>query len=207
MSSRSVLGCPIIICILSLRSAPLFCSSSYHIYNIYNDNLDEDHYFLSSWNSTVTLSGHRLTLWTSSLLLKTDMIIMTLRLLTKSFFFRAWISWHGYPIQFYCACIHSVLEYASKAFHSSLPRYLSDQSERVQKQALRILYPELSSREALADVNLISLYERREHFIESDGQHKLTGLLPARNVTRYSLGTSRCSLYLILSPKGFRILL
>ena len=43
--------------------------------------------------------------------------------------------------------------------------------------------------------NLMSLYERREHLcitlfnqvIKSDGQHKLAGLLPARNDTRYSL--------------------
>lgn len=116
------------------------------------------------------------------------------------------IAWLSYSVLL-CVYIRSVLEYASKAFHSNLPRYLSDQIERLQKRALRILYPELSSREALADFNLTSLYERREHFIESDGQHKLTGLLPARNDTRYSLGTSRCSLYPILSPKGFRILL
>ena len=31
-------------------------------------------------------------------------------------------------IQFYCACIRSVL-YACQAFHSSLPAYLSDQIE------------------------------------------------------------------------------
>lgn len=37
-------------------------------------------------------------------------------------------------IHFYCACIHSVFEYASQTFHSSLPVYLSDQIERVQKQ-------------------------------------------------------------------------
>ena len=42
-------------------------------------------------------------------------------------------------IHFYCACIHSVFEYASQAFHSGLPVYLSDQIERVQKQVLRII--------------------------------------------------------------------
>ena len=40
-------------------------------------------------------------------------------------------------IQFYCACIHSILEYTCQAFHSSLPAYLSDQIERVQKRVLR----------------------------------------------------------------------
>ena len=41
-------------------------------------------------------------------------------------------------IQFYCACIPSVLENACQAFHSSLPAYLSDQIERVQKRVLRV---------------------------------------------------------------------
>ena len=94
-------------------------------------------------------------------------------------------------IQFYCACIRirSVLEYASQAFHVCLPNYLSDQIERVQKRALRIVYPELSYREALAEANLMSLFDRREYLcttlfnqiIESDGQHKLAGLLPVPN--------------------------
>ena len=37
-------------------------------------------------------------------------------------------------IQFYRACIRSVLKCACQAFHSSLPAYLSDQTERVQKR-------------------------------------------------------------------------
>lgn len=91
--------------------------------------------------------------------------------------------------------MRSVLKYASQAFNASLSGYLFDLIVRVQKRALRILYSELSYREALADANLMSLYERREHLsitlfnqiIESDGQHKLAGLLPVRNDTRYSL--------------------
>ncbi|CAH3043824.1 unnamed protein product, partial [Pocillopora meandrina] len=42
-------------------------------------------------------------------------------------------------IYFHCACIRSDLKHASQAFHSSLPVYLSDQIERVQKRVLRIL--------------------------------------------------------------------
>ena len=52
-------------------------------------------------------------------------------------------------IQFYCATIRSVLEYACQAFHSSLLAYLSDQIERVQKRVLRILFPEVSYSKAL----------------------------------------------------------
>ena len=84
--------------------------------------------------------------------------------------------------------------------------------ERVQKRAVRIVYPDLSYREALADANLMSLFERREHLcitlfnqiIESDGQHKLAGLLPQRNTILYKEKAN--VLYLILTPKGFRIL-
>jgi len=47
---------------------------------------------------------------------------------------------------------------ALQAFHARLPGYLSNHIERIQKQALRITYPELSYREALEDANLMSLY-------------------------------------------------
>ena len=92
-------------------------------------------------------------------------------------------------IQFYCASIRSFLEYACQAFHSSLPAYLSDQIERVQKRVLRILFPEVSYSKALEDAGLKTFFHRREELyctqfkqnVESDGQHKLAGLLPARN--------------------------
>ena len=54
-------------------------------------------------------------------------------------------------IQFFGACIRSVLEYAYQAFHSSLTAYLSDQIERAQKRVLRILFPEISYSKALED--------------------------------------------------------
>ena len=92
-------------------------------------------------------------------------------------------------IQLYCACIHYALEYACQAFHSSLPAYLFDQIERVQKRVLKILFPEVSYSKALEDAGLKTLFHRREELcstlfkqiVESDGQHKLAGLLPARN--------------------------
>ena len=76
--------------------------------------------------------------------------------------------------------VYVVLVYASQSFHASLPGYLSDQIERIQKRALRIVYPELPYSEGLADANLMSLCERREHLCitECDGQHKLARLLP-----------------------------
>lgn len=43
-------------------------------------------------------------------------------------------------ILFYCCVIHSVVEYASSVFHSSLPKYLADEVERTQKRALKIIF-------------------------------------------------------------------
>ena len=47
-------------------------------------------------------------------------------------------------IQFYRGGIRSVLEHACQAFHSSLPAYLCDQIERVQKRVSTILFPKVS---------------------------------------------------------------
>jgi len=116
-------------------------------------------------------------------------------------------------IQFYCACIRSVLEYASQAFHSSLPAYLSDQIERVQKRVLRILSPEVSYSNALEEAGLTTLFNRREELcstlfkqiVESDGQHKLADLLPARNDNeRYNFRDMRMFSIPRVKTKRFR---
>ena len=46
---------------------------------------------------------------------------------------------HCSLIQFYCACIRSILEYGCQVFHSSFPEYLSVDIERVRSRALRII--------------------------------------------------------------------
>ena len=43
-------------------------------------------------------------------------------------------------LQFYTACIRSILEYGCQVFHSSLPDYLSMDLERVQRRAIKRLY-------------------------------------------------------------------
>ena len=65
-------------------------------------------------------------------------------------------------IQFYKSCIRSVLEYASIVFHQSLPKYLSEDIERIQRRALSIIYPDLNYKDALTESGDITLYERRE---------------------------------------------
>ena len=63
---------------------------------------------------------------------------------------------------FYTTCIRPVLEYACPVFHHSLPQYLSNEMERLQKRALRIIQPDLSYAEALVALDITSLYERRK---------------------------------------------
>ena len=45
---------------------------------------------------------------------------------------------------FYITCIRSILEYGSPVFHRALPSYLSEDLERLQKRAMKIIYPELA---------------------------------------------------------------
>ena len=44
-------------------------------------------------------------------------------------------------VLFYCSTIRSVLEYTCQVFHFSLPSYLSEELESIQKRALRIIFP------------------------------------------------------------------
>ena len=43
----------------------------------------------------------------------------------------------------YITVIRPVLQYACQVWHFNIPEYLSDEIERVQKRALRIILPEL----------------------------------------------------------------
>ena len=101
-------------------------------------------------------------------------------------------------IGFYNACIRSILEYACEVFHSSLPTYLSDDLQRVQRRAMRIIFLGTRYKETLEQGHLQSLYDRREYSciklseqIEQDPSHKLKSLLPSLNTTFDSLRTVR----------------
>ena len=65
-------------------------------------------------------------------------------------------------ILFYVTCIRSILEYACPVFHRALPSYLSDDLERLQKRAMKVIYPLLSYTAALKESGLSTLHERRE---------------------------------------------
>ena len=103
---------------------------------------------------------------------------------------------------FYVTCIRPVLEYASPVFHRSLPNYISEDLERIQRRALRIIYPNLSYSVALETAGLPKLHERREKFstdvfdeIVCNPSHRLLSLLPHRKSCKYAL---RCKSDFIL---------
>ena len=89
-------------------------------------------------------------------------------------------------LSFYTARIRPVAEYARPVFLTALPQYLSDQLERLQKGALRIISTNyLSYRQALKVFNIPTLYDRREAIgnsmfqeISNNNNHKLYPLLP-----------------------------
>ena len=94
--------------------------------------------------------------------------------------------------------IQSTLEYACPVFHRALPEYLNDDLERVQRRALRIIFPDLSYSKALETCGLQTLRERREMLtttlfnnIVKDLHHNLHKLLPERSTHMYNLRKKR----------------
>ena len=88
---------------------------------------------------------------------------------------------------FYVASIKSILEYSCQVFHYGLPQYLSDVIERIQKRALRIIYPQLSYQDAQDTLELKTLSTLRGDLckklfnsILDDEDHKLRNLLPPK---------------------------
>ena len=91
-------------------------------------------------------------------------------------------------VNIYCSCIRSTLEYACQVFHSSLPKFLSEEIERIQKRAMRIIFPGIFYSSALAESGLLSLHERREFLsnklfndIVISSKHRLKSLLPPKS--------------------------
>ncbi len=89
---------------------------------------------------------------------------------------------------FYVTCIRPVVEYACEVFHDSLPAYLSDDLERLQKRACRIILPDHRYNEAMDQLGLVTLAARRQILtnklfktIVNDPDNKLYDLLPPVN--------------------------
>ena len=101
-------------------------------------------------------------------------------------------------ILFYITCIRSILEYACPVFHRALPGYLSEDLERLQKRALRIIYPGMSYNQVLEFSGLPTLFKRREEIssklfneVVGDPGHTLHKLLPSKNPANYFLRRNR----------------
>ena len=74
----------------------------------------------------------------------------------------------GDPTQllcFYTTCKRPVSEYACQVFHNGLPEYLSEELEKIQRRALRIISPDLSYQEALKVIPLKFVLEINASFI------------------------------------------
>jgi hypothetical protein len=64
------------------------------------------------------------------------------------------------PLLFYVTCIRPVAEYACEVFHDSFPKYLSDDLEKLQRRACRIILHGHSYENALNELSLTSLADR-----------------------------------------------
>ena len=101
-------------------------------------------------------------------------------------------------IQFCCTCIRPITEYACPVFHDSIPAYLAQELESVQKRAMRIIFPFRPYNEVLHESGLIRLSERRQAMVDSlfkkiteNKENKLHHLLPARNPLNRNLRYQR----------------
>ena len=88
-------------------------------------------------------------------------------------------------IRIYISLIRSILDYTCSVWHTRLPCYLIEKIERIQNRFFRIIYPDLSYRDALALTECQSLEDNRQrlcfkHFnnlITQPGS-KLSHLIP-----------------------------
>ena len=99
---------------------------------------------------------------------------------------------------FKITCVRSVIEYAAPVFHHALPAYLSQELERVQKRAMRIICPGIEYQQALALMSLPTVAEHHHNIctrtfesIMSDPNHKLRKLLPPLYKSNYNLRHAR----------------
>ena len=93
----------------------------------------------------------------------------------------------------YSSIVRSVLEYACELWHPGLTKEQSMKIERIQKRALRIIYPDLDYSDALVESKLQSLETRREQacnklFVDMcKTTHKLHRLIPDVKTSTYEL--------------------
>ena len=86
-----------------------------------------------------------------------EQILSTVTKASKRLYALRVLSRGGVPpadlISVYYALIRSILEYCSEVWNYAIPQYLSDELEKVQKRAMRIMFPGHSRDEALQLAN------------------------------------------------------
>ena len=88
--------------------------------------------------------------------------------------------------------------YACPVYHNSLPSYLSDELESLQKRAMRIIHPFVNYRDALELANLETAYNRRQarttklfQEVSKKTEHKLHRFLPKLNKCNFNIRNTR----------------
>ena len=118
---------------------------------------------------------------------------------------------HSVLVRFYCSAIRSILEYACQVFHCNLPLYLSEEIKRVQRRALHVIFPDCCYSEGLAKAGFTTLYDRRSTLckelfsdINTQGNHKLSHLLPVRSQQNYTLRSTHSFVVSVCKTNRYR---
>ena len=99
-------------------------------------------------------------------------------------------------VRIYISVIRPEVEYACPAWHTNLPKYLSDNIELIQKPCMKTIFPCCSYDGILEMTNLPTLHDRRTTLCRTyfnkmnRGNHKLNALLPGRRTVSYALRAS-----------------
>ena len=75
-----------------------------------------------------------------------------------------WISGSVIWFEFIISVIRPVVEYACPAWHTNLPKYLSDNIELIQKRCMKTIFPGCSYDDILEMTNLPALHDRRRAY-------------------------------------------
>ena len=100
-------------------------------------------------------------------------------------------------LSFCLVCVRPITEYTCQVFRNALPHYLSGDLERLQKRALRIIFPGFPTKRHLAPV--ICPHSRREGNLTTtlfkeaveNKSHKLNKHLPPQNKCSFNLRSKR----------------
>ena len=102
----------------------------------------------------------------------------------------------GMPGTVYITVIRPILEYACQVWHYNIQNVLSEDIERIQKRALKIIVPISSYGESLKITGIATLYERRarlchQFFQQNKNNASITELFPDPYTSNYDLRLRR----------------